>query len=243
MRWFGVVTLCIAVLVVGCYNEKENQETLLKLAEIRSVPDEYLIGVQDILLIEFRLSPEMNRQVLVGPHGRISMPIIGEVEVVGKTVGEVSRELTSRYAAHYTTPDVYVSMFNYAHKRIYIFGEIIAQGEIPVMERVRLIDAIARAGGPTIHAQQDRIRITRSSYDKAITVTCDLQKLIDEGDMYQNPVLLAGDIVYVPPTPFAKLAYVAAEVGMPITPIFTGVEESSSTTYTIRDFAQQGLGR
>lgn len=241
MRAIAVPIVCAALLAAcGCVN---HGQVLRELADGPQRPEQYEIGARDTVLFEYRMNPELNRQLTIGPHGKVHLPMVGEVLVAGKTPPEISTELTELYAKHLTTPDVYVTVVGFGSKMIYVFGEVGRAGGQIYDRPMRLIDAIAQAGGPTLRAQQTNIRLTRPSYDAPLTVEIDLRKLIDQGEMLHNPVLMDQDIVFVPPTFFTMVGYVTNDIVFPVSSIFTGIEQSSSATSTLRTYGGQGLGR
>jgi protein involved in polysaccharide export with SLBB domain len=83
--------------------------------------------------------------------------------------------------------------------RIYVFGEVEAPGAYTFeSEKIRLVDAISEAGGPTVFASGTETRIVRGDITKPEVITANLKGLLKEGDQSQNVALLAGDLVYVP---------------------------------------------
>jgi len=241
MRPIAIPLVCAALVAAcGCVN---HQQILQELADGPQRPDRYELGARDTVLFEYRMNPELNRQLTIGPHGKVHLPMVGEVLVAGKTPPELSQELTDLYSKHLTTPDVYVTLVGFGSKTVYVFGEVGRAGPQIYDRPLRMIDVIAQAGGPTLRAQQTNIRLTRPSYDDPLTVEVDLRKLIDQGQMLHNPVLMDQDIVFVPPTFCTAVGYAVNEVLFPVTSIFTGVEQGSSATSTLKTFGQQGLGR
>jgi protein involved in polysaccharide export with SLBB domain len=83
--------------------------------------------------------------------------------------------------------------------RVYVFGEVEAPGAYTFeSEKIRLVDAISEAGGPTVFASGTETRIVRGDITKPEVITANLKGLLKEGDQSQNVALLAGDLVYVP---------------------------------------------
>jgi len=237
-RWVLLVALVIAV--GGCAVDRE---MLMELSKAPPVPKEYRIGPSDTVMIEFRMHPEFNRQLIVGPHGKIELPEVGEYDLFNKTTTEVAGELNTLYEKLFTVPKVSVTVVSYRSKVVYVAGEVNRPAIIPYDRRMHLVDAIMLAGGPTLRAQKDRVRLVRMSLDKPKVILCDFKKAMCQGEGLHNPRLEYGDIIYVDPTPLTAFGYALNELLFPFTSIFTGLEQSSSAKFTLRNYGGEGVGR
>ena len=122
MRPIAMPLVCAALVAAcGCVN---HEQILRELADGPQRPDRYELGARDTVLFEYRMNPELNRQLTIGPHGKVHLPMVGEVLVAGKTPPELSKELTDLYAKYLTTPDVYVTLVGFGSKTVYVFGEV-----------------------------------------------------------------------------------------------------------------------
>ncbi|MFH0964470.1 MAG: polysaccharide biosynthesis/export family protein [Planctomycetota bacterium] len=235
----GILMVLGLAVAAGC----TSYSGLAELAQGPQMPETYRIGPRDTVLIEYRMNPELNRQLTVGPHGKVEVPLVGEVAVAGKTTTEAGTELTELNKEQLTTPDVTVTVVRYASQVVYVMGEVGRQGPVAYDRPLRLMDAIAMAGGPTLRADQAKVHLTRPSYDQPAVYTCNLRRLMKAGDMMHNPMLQDQDIVYVPPTVFTAIGYKTNDMVFPLTAIFTGIEQTSSATSTVKTYGEQGLGR
>ncbi len=123
--------------------------------------DAYRIGVNDMLQIDVFGHEDLNKTLKVSPSGLISFPLIGNVHAGGKTVDEVSAEITDRLGADYIQdPHVTVSVWEYLSQWVNLVGEVAQPGRYYMTGPMTLIDAITQAGGLTSQAGKE-ILVTR----------------------------------------------------------------------------------
>ena len=225
-RIIGTVLVATLLLAVGC--KSANYRALETLAEGPQMPDTYTIGARDVVTISYRLNPELNQRVVIGPHGKVDLELVGEVRLAGLTATEASALLTEAYREHFTTPDVRVAVVTYASKTIYMLGEVARQGPQVFDKPLRLMDVFAASGGIRESAKLTEVHIIRPSYDNPEVFVCSVKKFRDGGDMMHNPVLQDQDIVYVPPTGFYAVGYKTREIMFPITSIISGLRTAVS---------------
>jgi len=158
---------------------------------------EYVIGQDDILSIQFWQQPDLNTRVKVGQDGKIALPIIGSVTAAGLTptqLGEKIVEKISIYNKGITQATVVVT--GYGSKKIYLTGQVLAPGKYTFETIPNLWKAILEAGGPTEIAILSGVTIIRGEGEKPILV--DLTKFLETGDSSLLPPLRSGDTVYIP---------------------------------------------
>jgi len=187
--------------------------------------DRYRIGPSDVLDIRILNRPNLSREaVRVEGNGMIRMPLIeSEIQAACKTEGELAKDISTRYARFYRNLQVDVFIKEYHSKQVAIIGAVNDQSRFELQRRVRLLELLTYAKGPSPKAGQT-INIVHST--NAPTCSQDSQaedtnafstfKLSDvlQGDPKSNPYLEAGDIVTVPD---ADQVYVVGNVFMPIT--------------------------
>ena len=212
------------------------------LIEAPPMPAEYQIGPADVVWIEFRMHPEFNRQLTVGPHGKITLPAVGEYQAFGKTVDQISKDLSKVYEKMFAQPDVIVTVVNFNSKAVYVIGEVGSQRIVPYNRQMRMLDAVMLAGGPSIRAAKNRIRVVRPGNPPQVFV-CNFDKAARVGNIIHNPYLQYGDVIYVDPTVLTATGYFINELLFPLTGAFTGIEQSSSAKFTWDTWGTGGLGR
>jgi protein involved in polysaccharide export with SLBB domain len=108
---------------------------------------------------------------------------------------------------------VFVPTLDKDGHRVYVFGEVAQPGTYTFKsEKIRLIDALSEAGGPTVFASRSETRIVRGDITKPEVITANLKGLLEQGDQSQNVALLAGDLVYVPRSGWGNINFFAKRI-------------------------------
>lgn len=107
----------------------------------------YRLAEGDVVDIRLFYNAELNDQVQIRPDGRISMPLIGEVELAGKTIAEAVTQLEERYAKEVRTPRVTIQVRTYAAQKVFVTGEVMRPGVVNLPGRMTVLEAIHEAGG------------------------------------------------------------------------------------------------
>ena len=180
--------------------------------------DEYKIGEGDLLKITVYDHPDLTSDARVSGEGKISFPLIGEVEVMGLTSSEVEKRIARALDTDYIVkPQVAVFIVEYKSKKVTVLGEFIKPGLVELRGNSTLLEVISGAGGITANAG-DMLYIQRKIFrggtetNEDITVTVDLKRLLEEGDIKANVDVQDGDSIYVPKAAFV---YVTGEVKTP----------------------------
>jgi polysaccharide export outer membrane protein len=150
----------------------------------------YILKPLDEIEINVLGQPEMSRKFTVGPDGKITFPLIGEVEVKGRTLSEVASLLKEKLKIYIPITDITVNLATSKSVSVYIFGEVKNPGEYKFYEQPTLIKLIAAAGGPTQNANLSKIEIIKSDKTK---IMVNLRKDWNEG----NFTLSYGDTVFI----------------------------------------------
>jgi polysaccharide biosynthesis/export protein len=190
----------------------------------QSPDDRYRIGPGDILDIRIYNRPQLSRDaVRVEGNGMIRMPLIeNEIQAACVTEGELAKEISTRYARYYKNLQVDVFIKEYHSKQVAIIGAVNEQSRFELQRRVRLLELLTYAKGPSTKAGQT-INIVHSTAASPCKQTDDTEtsafssyKLSDvlQGDPKSNPYLESGDIVTLPE---ADQVYVVGNVFMPLT--------------------------
>jgi polysaccharide export outer membrane protein len=206
--------LLIVVLLVGAAGNTFAQQD-----------DRYRIGAGDVLDIRIYNRPQLSREaVRVEGSGMIRMPLIeAEIQAACLTEGELAKEIATRYAKYYRNLQVDVFIKEYHSRQVAVIGAVNDQSRFELQRRVRLLELLTYAKGPSARAGQtvNIVHSTNASLCKQTTETEDTTafssyRLSDvlEGKPEANPYLEAGDIITVPE---ADQVYVVGNVFMPLT--------------------------
>jgi polysaccharide export outer membrane protein len=186
--------------------------------------DRYRIGPGDVLDVRIYNRPQLSRDgVRVEGNGMIRMPLIeGDIKAACLTEGELAKEISTRYARYYKNLQVDVFIKEYQSQQVAVIGAVNDQSRFKLQRRIRLLELLTFAKGPSMKAGQT-INVVHSSAsspckkveesDAAVFSSYKLSDVL-QGDPKSNPYLEAGDIVTVPE---ADQVYVVGNVFMPIT--------------------------
>jgi polysaccharide export outer membrane protein len=133
------------------------------------VTDQYIIGPEDILEVSVWRTPDLSREVVVRPDGRISLPLIGDVMAVGSTTSELRDDITEKLKAYKENPTVAIIVKAIKSYFFTVQGAIGGGGteqgggggKIPLLSHTTLVQAIGLAGGLSSDAVRSRITIFR----------------------------------------------------------------------------------
>jgi polysaccharide export outer membrane protein len=176
---------------------------------------DYIIGPEDVLDIQVWGSKDLNQTVFVRPDGRLSLPLVGEIAVAGKTVQQLQDHLTSVYEKTVKGAVVTVIVKEIKSRPVYFIGGFGKPGVIQLTGDLTLLQAISVVGGVVPNADSEKGFLLRG--DKRISI--DFNRLVQRGDLSQNLKLEPGDSIVVP---LADAVYVTGEVKRPGPVKYTG---------------------
>jgi polysaccharide export outer membrane protein len=161
--------------------------------------EEYRLGKGDEITVDFSGRPEMMAKLVVGPDGRITLPLAGELMLAGKTRKEAGKLIDTLLAPYYTNLQAQVTVTKYTANKVLVLGAVERPGEVTFDGAPTLLEALSRGGlatGPNKAAQiPERCAIYRGQNE---VVWVDLKKLIDSGNALADLRLRRDDVVYVP---------------------------------------------
>jgi len=162
-------------------------------------PNAYQIGLGDVLEVSVWKNPELSVTVPVRPDGRISVPLLGDVQAAGLTPLALKAALTDGYKEYVTAPGVSVVVKEIHSRKIYVTGEVAHPGTYDLEPRGKLMQALALAGGLTPYAK-GRVILLRDGRDghqeKRMEVA--LKSIINGKKPEDNVLLQPGDTLVVP---------------------------------------------
>ena len=162
-------------------------------------PQEYKIQIGDEFDIKSYYNPELNEHVIVRPDGRISLPLINEIPVVGKTPSQLAGELTDRYSSEFKQPQVSVILRIFGAQKVYVAGQVNKPGMVNLVGPLTALQAVALAEGFTDVARTGEVVVIRRGQDnRPVATTVDLKSVSNGNDPKADLLLQPYDIVYVP---------------------------------------------
>jgi len=158
----------------------------------------YLIGAGDVLEILVWREPDISRTVRVRPDGKISLPLVDDIQALHCTLPQLKDRITKTLAAYVDNPAVYVMLQENRSKKIYLIGKVNAPGEYVLEKETTVLQAIATAGGFTEWANKDDIVILRKGQQGQFRIEFDYDRLVSGKDIQQNILLKPDDVILVP---------------------------------------------
>ncbi|MBG1232686.1 polysaccharide biosynthesis/export family protein [Aestuariivirga litoralis] len=182
---------------------------------------DYRIGVLDVLDIGVLGAADLNKSVQVGSSGTISLPLLREVPALGRTPGELEKDISARLAKTYMqNPQVTVAIKEYNSQRITVDGAVQKPGIFPKQGDVSLLQAVAQAQGLTNYADPTGVLVFRTVNHQRTAARFDIRQV--RNGKQPDPMLLAGDIVMVDESS-TKTTLRDITMAMPLTGLFAAV--------------------
>ena len=163
------------------------------------LPDDYRIGPGDVLNISVWKEPDASvPSVTVRADGKISMPLVKEVEVAGFRPIEAERMLSARLSRYIHGADVTVIVTEVNSRKVYLVGGVRSVGAIDLRGGMTVLQAITQAGGVTDYAKRKKVYILRSENGRQVKLPFNYDAVIKGENIEQNVLLLANDTIVVP---------------------------------------------
>jgi polysaccharide export outer membrane protein len=160
------------------------------------LPTSYKIGVGDVLHIVVWAEPQLTETAVVRPDGKVSLPLVSELEVAGQTPEAVQQTLTERLVKFVRKPRVTVTVQEIHSRMVYITGEVQRPGAYPLLDVMNVVQLVARSGGLTDFAKQKQVYVLRAVNTARINVN--YEKVLKGQAPQENVELAPGDTVVVP---------------------------------------------
>lgn len=174
-------------------------ERLLAAAQVNVDPSDYLLGAGDLLQVTVFESAELNAKVRVSSRGFITLPLLGQVQIKGKTAREAEVYIENLYKVNYIkNPHVSIFVEEHFSQRITLIGQFVKPGTYDYISKMRLLDVMALAGGLNETAGRTAQIRRRNKSGQSQTILVDLDKIITDGQGELNIEMNGGDVVFVP---------------------------------------------
>jgi polysaccharide export outer membrane protein len=163
-----------------------------------------LIGPLDTISVNVFGVPELSREIQVDAGGRIAMPLIGTLDVVGKTAAELARDIETQFSGRYLrNPNVTVNIISSVSQVVTVDGQVVEPGLYPVTNQMTLLRAVASARGLTEFAKADDVVILRTVDGQRMAGLYNIGAI--RRGVYDDPAIYANDIVVVGDSPQRRL--------------------------------------
>ena len=161
---------------------------------------QYRIGAGDVLSITVwnEAAASVPSGVVVRPDGKISLPLVKELDALGLTPKELEKILTAKLERFIHAPDVSVVVKEIRSKKVYLVGAVSKVGAVSMQSSMTVLQVLAEAGGPTDFAKKKKIYILRTENGKQVKLPFDYAAVIKGEHMEQNIVMMPDDTIVVP---------------------------------------------
>jgi polysaccharide biosynthesis/export protein len=197
-----VKTLVIPMLLGGCFAQgtaqHQSSSPSATIAAVKNVSETqtrpYVIGSEDVLAVNVWKEPELSRIVPVRPDGKITLPLVGEVQASGLTPRTLQDSLAAGFKAYVSNPEVTVIVQEVKSLKFNIVGEISRPGSYPLTQPMTVLDGIAVGGGLRDFAKGGRIYVLRNN----MRLPFDYKQVIKGKRLSDNVELKPGDTIVIP---------------------------------------------
>ena len=161
------------------------------------VPPRFVIGVGDVLAITFWRDDKMSGEVVVRPDGMISLPLLNDVHVAGKTPEQLARALAEATTKYIADPEVTVIVKEIHSRRVFVVGKVATPGKYDLVGDTNVLQILAIAGGLLEYADTKNIVIIRTANGQEQRLRFNYNDALKGKNVKQNVVLQPGDTIVV----------------------------------------------
>ena len=159
---------------------------------------DYKIGPQDMVRVDVWKEPEITRTIPVRPDGKISLPLLNDVQASGLTAIQLSNSIHDGLTKYLNNPQVTVTVTEINSRRVYVTGEVNRPGVIPLLPDMTVLQGLSSAGGFTQFAKLKGIYVLRNESGKQTKLPFNYREVVKGKNQEQNILLLPGDVIVVP---------------------------------------------
>jgi polysaccharide export outer membrane protein len=163
-----------------------------------ATPAGYLIGADDLLSVVFWRDKDMTTDVVVRPDGKISLPVLGEIQAGGLTPEQLRSVILEAAGKYFEDPSVYIVPKQINSRKVFVTGEVNKPGTYALSNSLTVIQILALAGGLTDFAKKSEIAVIRTENGQPKRYRVNYSDILKGKSLQQNIELRVGDVVIVP---------------------------------------------
>ena len=187
------------LVALGCATP--SKEALEEAA--KPVSKEFLLGPEDVLEVTVWRNQDLSRTVVVHPDGKVSLPLIGDVQASGLSSAQVAAKIATRLTEFKENPNVSVSLKEVNSYFIYVLGEVLKPGKYPLKSYATVLQGVSLAGGFTPYASKNRMQVIRTltngdGKENQLRIPVPYNDLVSGKGEIENFILKSGDTIVVP---------------------------------------------
>ncbi|MDP3939978.1 MAG: polysaccharide biosynthesis/export family protein [Deltaproteobacteria bacterium] len=165
---------------------------------VMAVADEYRVGPSDVLSVSVWKQPDLTLGLTpIRPDGKISLPLLGDIDVEGLTALEINEVITERLKEFVSDPEVTVAVVQVNYPVVFLIGEINRPGPIPIRQNTTMLQVISMAGGFTPFADKDDVHIIRREGDMEYRIRFDYDEALKGKATKPTLYVKPGDVIVV----------------------------------------------
>jgi polysaccharide export outer membrane protein len=200
-----VLSLTAVILVSGCAGPKtsspEQIQRALAVDTVNSV-DEYILGATDVVRVSVWRNEDLSISVPIRPDGRISVPLVGDVQASGRTPDALANDIETKLSAYIREPQVSIvvtSMGSHEYSdRVRVTGAVQQPTSVPHRAGMTVLDMVLTSGGVTPFASPNNSVLYRAVEGEVVAIPVKLDEILSRGDISTNYKLRPGDILTIP---------------------------------------------
>ena len=172
--------------------------TAASTAPAKAHDDTFVIGNDDVLAVSVWKEPDISRSIPVRSDGKISLPLVGEVQAAGLTPAALEKDIASRLKNYISEPEVTVMVQTVNSQKFNILGQVAKPGSYVIANSPTVLDAIALAGGFRDFAKKKSVYVLRQGPGGESRIPFNYKDVSQGKNMAQNIKLQPGDTIIVP---------------------------------------------
>ncbi len=196
LRYFAVLAWLMGVLLPSAFAEEPQTTTPGRDQSVDH--GEYRIGPEDVLYISVWKNESVSRTMPVRPDGKISLPLLNDVQAAGLTPTQLRNVLAKKLREYIPDPEVAVTVQEVRSAKVSVLGEVKTPGRYELKSATTVLDILAQAGGLSEFAARSRIVILRPDGNAMKRILFNYNKVVAADAEQENFYLEPGDIVLVP---------------------------------------------
>jgi len=192
--------------LTACSSSYRDAPTTFSSAPMAEENAAYLIGPTDQLSIFVWHQPDLTTSTMVRPDGKISVPLVDDIQAAGKTPTQLSKDITVALREFIQDPKVTVTVSSFVgqfDRQIRVVGQAARPQAIPFRRNMSVLDVMIQVGGLTEYASGNRAVLVRTTGEgKKQNYRLRLSDLLEDGDVSANAFVMPGDVIIIPQSYF-----------------------------------------
>jgi polysaccharide export outer membrane protein len=190
-----VLRLLVIIALVGSVAGTAMADVKAPEKVVTAAQRDYIIGPGDVLEVSVWKEEALTKSLSVLPDGKISFPLIGQVQAAGRTVALLTKDIETRLARFIPDPNLSVGVQQVNSLLIYVIGKVNNPGRFALNTNINVMQALSMAGGLNTFADRGDIRIFRTIGGRNLIYRFDYDDVSAGKDLRQNITLMRGDVV------------------------------------------------